>query len=104
MILLDTHVWVWWVQGNPQLKEAKKKILKDAEKEGLGVSVMSCWEVGKLVERGRLTLPVSLHEWIDKALEYPGVELLDLTRLVLQKVPSPTITLATTKEGKPDGP
>ncbi len=24
-------------------------------------------------------LPMSLHEWVDKALDYPGVELLDLT-------------------------
>ena len=20
MILLDTHIWIWWIQGDPQLK------------------------------------------------------------------------------------
>lgn len=79
MILLDTHVWIWWVLDDRQLKASQKKKLKNAESEGLGVSIFSCWEVGKLVELGRLKLPLGLREWLDRALGYPGVELMDLT-------------------------
>lgn len=79
MILLDTHIWVWWVLGNDKLKPRHEDRLREAEKEGLGVSIMSCWEVAKLVELKRLELPLSLDDWLTAALRYPGVELLDLS-------------------------
>jgi PIN domain nuclease of toxin-antitoxin system len=49
------------------------------EKATLGVSAISCWEVAKLVERGRLHLPMPTGDWLHAALSYPGVRLLDLT-------------------------
>jgi PIN domain nuclease of toxin-antitoxin system len=47
--------------------------------EGIGVSIISCWEVAKLVENGRLGLPQDVAEWLDVALAYPGVRLIELT-------------------------
>lgn len=79
MILLDTHAWVWWVHGDDRLGGRAKEAIERAEQEGLGVSVISCWEVAKLVERCRLELPHSLEEWFALALAYPGVRLLELT-------------------------
>lgn len=49
------------------------------EPQGLGVSAISCWEVVKLVEYSRLTLPCPVDEWLDTALAYPGVRFLELT-------------------------
>jgi len=54
MILLDTHIWVWWVQGDVRLRVDHLRILAENEARGLGVSILSCWEVAKLVEVGRL--------------------------------------------------
>jgi PIN domain nuclease of toxin-antitoxin system len=79
MIVLDTHIWIWWVHGDPQLTEIQTKFLEEHEGDGLGVSIISCWEVAKLVERGRLDLPCQVSAWLDQALRYPGIELLDLT-------------------------
>jgi PIN domain nuclease of toxin-antitoxin system len=79
VILLDTHAWVWWVHGDDRLGGQGKEAIDRAEEEGLGVSVISCWEVAKLVERRRLELPHPLAEWIALALAYPGVRLLELT-------------------------
>ena len=36
-------------------------------------------EIAKLVENNRLSLPVPVGEWLDQALAYPGVRLLELT-------------------------
>lgn len=72
MILLDTHVWVWWVHRNPRLPEDQRKMLDTRADEGIGVSIISCWEVAKLVERGRLGLPQDVADWLDVALGYPG--------------------------------
>lgn len=79
MIVLDTHIWVWWVHGDPSLPVPVRARLEAAESTGLGVSIISCWEVAKLVERKRLSLPCPLVEWLRQALAYPGLQLLDLT-------------------------
>lgn len=79
MILLDTHVWVWWVHGDKRLTPSQTAVIEDAETDAIGVSVISCWEVAKLVERGRLGLPRPLEEWLALALGYPGVRLIELS-------------------------
>jgi PIN domain nuclease of toxin-antitoxin system len=79
VILLDTHVWVWWVHGNPRLPDEQRKMLDARIDEGLGVSAISCWEVAKLVEHGRLSFPQDVADWLEIALAYPGVQLLQLT-------------------------
>lgn len=45
----------------------------------MGVSTISLWEVAKLVEGGRLTLPVPVRDWLDQAVNYPGMRVLELT-------------------------
>lgn len=77
MILLDTHAWIWWID-NPD--KISKKALHAIEKaEELGVSVVSCWEVAMLVEKGRLAFGRDVLEWVKKALELPKMKLMDLT-------------------------
>jgi PIN domain nuclease of toxin-antitoxin system len=53
-----------------------------AETDALYVSAISAWEVAKLVEKGRLRLPVELHEWFDAALDGSAVGLLGLSPAV----------------------
>jgi PIN domain nuclease of toxin-antitoxin system len=79
MILLDTHIWVWWVHGEKNLTHNMEDKIKKSGKDGLGISIISCWEVAKLVEYQRLKLPCSVSEWIEIALNYPGIHLLDLS-------------------------
>ncbi len=79
MIVLDTHIWIWWVQGDLRLTHAQRRYIEEHEGSGLGVSAISCWEVAKLVQLGRLTLPLPIDEWMDRALSYPRVRLLTLT-------------------------
>jgi PIN domain nuclease of toxin-antitoxin system len=73
------HIWVWWVQNDSRLTAQHRQWLQDYEQDGLGVSILSCWEIAKLVEKNRLILPLSINEWLATALAYPGVQLLDLT-------------------------
>ena len=40
MIVLDTHVWVWWVHGTSELTAANLQSLDAAVPDGLGVSIM----------------------------------------------------------------
>ena len=79
MIVLDTHIWVWWVHGDQNLTEAQERIITENETGEIGVSAISCWEVAKLVEYGRLELPCIVDEWFEKALSYPGIRICELT-------------------------
>ena len=88
MIVLDTHVWVWWVHGDDRLTPAQARLIETNENDQIGVSAISCWEVAKLVERSRLDLPNPLEEWFELALSYPGVSLIELT---------PTIVIESTR-------
>ena len=90
MILLDTHVWVWWVNESSMASNDMLRIIQEHQGDGLGVSIISCWEVAKLVERGRLELTMPVERWIEQALTYPGVELLQLTpRFVVESTQLP---------------
>ena len=79
MIVLDTHIWVWWVDGSTRLTPDQVQHLRTYETAGLSVSVISCWEVAKLVEVGRLALSCPVKDWVEQALTYPGIHLLHLT-------------------------
>jgi PIN domain nuclease of toxin-antitoxin system len=90
MILLYTHIWVWWVDDNQQLADRQRHHIQDNVPSGLEVSAISCWEVAKLVQYGRLELVCPLEEWMEQALAYPGVQLLELTpRIAIESTKLP---------------
>ena len=78
MILLDTHIWVWWMSDKGRLRKSHRALLESSG-ETFGVSVISCWEVAKLVENGRLVLDQPVEVWISRALTKPGLQLLPIT-------------------------
>ena len=79
MIVLDTHIWVWWVHEDEGLTQTQAEAIEANETSVIGVSAISCWEIAKLVEYRRLELPCSLSSWFEQALSYPGVHLLELS-------------------------
>ena len=79
MIILDTHVWVWWALGLPDFRENQSRAISENVDGRIGICSFSCWEISKLVERGKLLLPLDLAEWFERALHQPGVELLFMT-------------------------
>jgi PIN domain nuclease of toxin-antitoxin system len=55
LILLDTHVLLWFAAEDPKLGRRTSRLVDRALRgEGVGVSAFSFWEVGMLVAKGRL--------------------------------------------------
>ncbi len=54
-------------------------MIENYRAEGLGISVISCWQIAKLVEKQRLGLTMPVEDWLTLALAYPDVVLIDLT-------------------------
>jgi PIN domain nuclease of toxin-antitoxin system len=79
MIILDTHIWVWWVHGDERITSTQAEIIKANETDIVGISAISVWEIAKLVEYNRLELLCPLDDWFSEALSYPGIRLIELT-------------------------
>jgi PIN domain nuclease of toxin-antitoxin system len=79
MIILDTHVWVWHVQGDLKLPKAYQEIIAESESGVIGISSISLWEIARAVEHRRLDFPRSVEAWFVEAISYPGIRIIDLT-------------------------
>lgn len=79
MILLDTHIWVRWIEKEAEPLPAHiSSAIDSAEK--VAVSAVSCWEVAYLNRRNRLVFPLPVDEWLQAALDESGVTCMPLTR------------------------
>jgi PIN domain nuclease of toxin-antitoxin system len=86
MILLDTHAWVWWVNGQPALsRKAHRSIRQAAEEAGVYVSSISVWEVAQLVMRGRLELAMAVESWVAKSEAMPFLHFVSVDNTIALK-------------------
>jgi PIN domain nuclease of toxin-antitoxin system len=79
LILLDTHIWYWWVSGHSRLTPQMRGHIEGSVDAGLGLSIVSCWEVAKKCSLGKLALDRPVDQWLADALQVPGLRLLPLT-------------------------
>ncbi len=92
MIILDTQVWVWWVNDDRQLPVTLRLALQTNEDSGFAVSAISLLEVARLVTADRLVLPLPAEDWLLAALQYPRMSLVNLTPeicVLSTKLPEP---------------
>jgi PIN domain nuclease of toxin-antitoxin system len=72
VIVLDTHVWLWWLAAPNKLSRKAARAIQRADR--IGVSAASVYELTHLVERRRLRLDVPIRSWVRDALNPIGVE------------------------------
>ena len=69
-VLLDTHVWVWWLTPRSPLSAAERGALDTGATRGeLFISAISMWETQVLYKKGRLELPLPFPEWLRRATD-----------------------------------
>jgi len=74
VILLDTHIWIWWISNIEKLSpKALSAINKATSESSIVISSISTWEIALLVEKGRLELSVSVRDWVRKTEGLPFV-------------------------------
>lgn len=84
-LLLDTHVWLWWLLGQPELSEAERIALDALATSGTppGISAISLWEAQMLANKGRLALDGPLTHWLPTAAATETVTVLPLNVAVI---------------------
>jgi len=84
MILLDTHVFLWWSTPDPELSPRHAALIEEREKAGVAVSAITFWQVALLVAKGRLDLKgETLQQWFDRVQLIPTVIVLEASPRIL---------------------
>jgi PIN domain nuclease of toxin-antitoxin system len=80
-LLLDTHILLWLEAGDSRLRRSTRARIDDCWRGGgsILISAVSAWEIGLLVDTGRIALDLSPSKWVGRAVARPGVEVADLT-------------------------
>jgi PIN domain nuclease of toxin-antitoxin system len=109
-LLLDTHYWIWFQQGNPiYIDPAVRRELNAAqEKDNLLISAISVLEVARLVMEGKIDLGQSVDRFVAEAERADGLRILPLTHRILiestrlpgniHRNPSDRLLVATARE------
>ncbi|QTA93360.1 type II toxin-antitoxin system VapC family toxin [Desulfonema magnum] len=81
LILLDTHVWIWLMNGDKTLGSSVclEAINNAAANGNIRISAISIWEIGMLEAKGRISFSGDVLTWVEQALTAPGVRLAPIT-------------------------
>jgi PIN domain nuclease of toxin-antitoxin system len=81
--LLDTHVFLWLIQGDPQLSSRVRAIIADDANQ-LNFSIASIWEIAIKLNIGKLKIDHSIED-IYQLLAQLKIEILQIERLDLDR-------------------
>ncbi len=74
-ILLDTHAFLWFVDGSDKLSQLANLLLNDQDNE-LFLSIVSVWEIQIKITIGKLKLDEPLSEIITKQKDINDLQIL----------------------------
>ena len=89
MIVLDAHIWHWWINQIPG-KLSLEIITLIEEADAIAVSAISCFEMAWLVRHGRIDLDMPFELWFSEVESSSDVRILPVTaRIGIQAVALP---------------
>lgn len=75
-LLLDTHVWLWFMLADAELALNGQSVINRAAASGqLRIATISLWEAAFLASRNRVVLSRPLAQWITEAVSAPGLSI-----------------------------
>ena len=76
-LLLDTHTFIWFIMGSPNLSANARALIEDVANESF-LCVASLWEIAIKLSIGKLTLSAPFDVLIPQQLSLNGFELLNI--------------------------
>ncbi len=86
-LLIDSHVWIWWMADLEALSKETRNILEDPRNE-IFVSTASSWEIAIKYSIGKIILPSSPEEFFLHGLAKCGFSTLKIDNLHALRVAS----------------
>ena len=62
--LIDTHIFIWFIQNSPLLSQSARDLIEDANSEVL-ISIASIWEISIKFALGKLQIKGTFESVID---------------------------------------
>lgn len=84
-LLLDTHIFLWYITGDSRIKLAVRRAIEDSDAAYL--SVVSLWEATTKYQLGKLPLPEPPHPWLTVQRENHGIDSLALDEASVARLP-----------------
>jgi len=81
-LLLDTHIFLWYISADPQLPTAWREIIRDPGNE-VFLSVVSVWEVVIKYALGKLPLPEAPADYLPRRRIAHGIASLPIEEAAL---------------------
>lgn len=82
--LLDTHIWLWWLFGDPRLSRRESEALDALPPENRPwLCDISIWELALLIERGRVELDGPMEQFLEIATSPATVRVLPINSSVV---------------------
>jgi PIN domain nuclease of toxin-antitoxin system len=78
LLVLDTHIWFWWVTGDPKLPKQISLLIEEDDRP-IAVASVSVYELVLLVQKQRITINLPLDEWLHAATVESGINVLDMS-------------------------
>lgn len=72
--LLDTHIFLWWLENDKRLKKSSRRVIEDPKNQ-IFASVANAWEISIKQKVGKLPLKTTIHECFKKS----GFEIVPIT-------------------------
>lgn len=87
VIVLDTHVLVWWVDGDTRKlsRKARQALEHHGKRQELLVASISIFEITTLERRGRLSFKISASEWLAQVQRLPEYRIEPLTDEIAER-------------------
>lgn len=83
MIVVDTHVLIWFVEGDERLGPATRQRIEAMRGQGsILIPAIVGWEIALLVGRGKIALSLDPLTWIELVLAMRGFDLAPLAPAV----------------------
>lgn len=76
-VLIDTHAFLWWIEGDRALPGRARRMIADRENDCL-LSVASVWELAIKSSLGKLKLTVPVQRYVVDNLAANSFGLLDI--------------------------
>ena len=82
-VVLDTHAWVWWIEGDNRLGRKTLRALDELpQSERPIVCDVSIWEIATLLALGRWNCELPFESWLEKATHSRTVTVVPITAVV----------------------
>ena len=110
-IIIDTHIFLWLMEGSKDLHSSEIKLINKVINNGqILVSAISFWEIAMLQKLKKISLSIPIKDWISKSVSQTGIKISEIDIAILiesvhlpgnfHKDPADRIIVATSRTKK----